>query len=66
VPILNLLAPVLAAATMVHVFEGLPRRHTKPDRSDPHSGTTVGKSSTGGARSRAAEETIHLPGGPSS
>lgn len=31
VPLLNLIAPVLAAAAMVHVFEGLPKRQTLPD-----------------------------------
>lgn len=57
VPILNLLTPVLAAATMVHVFEGLPRRHTKPDRADPETGP--GPSST--TKPDTQEDAIQLP-----
>ncbi len=63
VPILNLLTPVLAAATMVHVFEGLPRRHTKPDRSDPGPGGGASASRTGKVET---SDTITLPDGRSS
>lgn len=66
VPILNLLTPVLAAATMVHVFEGLPRRHTKPDRSDPNTGGTTGTAQTHTKKDGASGEAIHLPDGRNS
>ena len=63
VPFLNLVMPVLAAAAMVHVFEGLPRRHTKPDRSDPQSSDTGPGTTPAGSAPEKAEEPIQLPDG---
>jgi uncharacterized protein involved in cysteine biosynthesis len=45
VPILNLIAPVLAAAAMVHFFEGLPGRKDFPD--DPPDALTQGDAKSG-------------------